>query len=1151
MVEIDILNGLKHPNVVDLIESYFFEGNLWMLIEFCEGGAVDSIMIDLEKPLTEPQIKHLTREICQGLDFLHKHKVIHRDIKAGNILLTIDGQVKIADFGVSAQNKHTIQRRDSFIGTPYWMAPEVVLCETFKDDPYDYRADIWSLGITMIELGQMEPPNHDLSPMRVLLKIQKSEPPRLDQPSKWSKDFKDFLGKCLQKNPNQRASVEQLLQHPFISGEVDLKPIRDLILEYKAEVYEEVEINDEDINNIPSSLSRESHLSLDTQASVDTVEVVSTKSTENIAEQVELPEIYDSGKDLKKSVESLTPVTKDVPVEKVLNKNGFVSADNKIPEKEDEVSSSSEQLSEKKDEINSDNIKLPIISPENVPLPESPEPTLPSPELLSHSPSSEKSDSHEENVELSAEAQPTVPAHVEESESTAIPVSQEVYDSCVKVNHTKKEEAKLLVHDSDVIIVTSTPVRDNGKLPARDVMNDVSTVGHLIDEALRDHDDSVEAENQSAILENCEVTVIGSSFVLPEPEETDKQIDLNATEDMMHVSVITVGENESQVKDSSDDNEPYHNTVKSENDVRIKEDSKRNGDAPRIKVNVNLQKGVNAVSSPAQTPELITPPPMMKNNKSEIFYKNKKTISSEHINSNKIHSEDINKSDSESVCTLDSTGSHGSSDKENKQKSMPPPSIRKKSDSQSAGRNSHIIKKSSSASSASQVRQKTLKRTRKFMVDGVLMTTTTSKIIYSEDDNDPTKADHFIRKQELRELKMLQKQETKQYQDLHFKAQFSREQQDKKFEQEMFNLLKGYDNDLEALNRQQKQLVEKSESQQEMDLKFTSKKIREEQERELKVFKEGLKTEMKLLKQETDLLPKDKRKDTYRIRKEKLEVEQADRERVFTDKLNDNHEQSMKRLGDSHREKIALLEKQFLQQKQQLLRARETAIWEFEERQLHEKHQLAKRQLKDIFFLQRHQMLVRHEKELEQIKRKITRKEEELLKKQSTEKRQMPKRIRTEMKAREMMFRESLRISGGTMHDSPEEERDKLRKKTEKKRYKAEQLRQELKQKKKLDDLRNLNESLMRDLEQLQNEKRKMLMEHETMKLKSQDDEYNTELGEWKSHLKPRKLKLEEEFIRQRDEQERFYGTGYKSDFSSERDFSRTPSSQRSESSYS
>lgn len=180
--------------------TFFFSFSfIQMLIEYCDGGALDSIMVELEKPLTEPQIAYVCKHMTEGLSFLHKNKIIHRDLKAGNVLLTMDGGVKLADFGVSAKNKHTLQKHDTFIGTPYWMAPELVLCETFRDNPYDYKVDIWSLGITLIEFAQMEPPNSEMSPMRVLLKIQKSEPPKLDQPSRWSKEFNEFLAKSLIK----------------------------------------------------------------------------------------------------------------------------------------------------------------------------------------------------------------------------------------------------------------------------------------------------------------------------------------------------------------------------------------------------------------------------------------------------------------------------------------------------------------------------------------------------------------------------------------------------------------------------------------------------------------------------------------------------------------------------------------------------------------------------------------------------------------------------------------------------------------------------------------------------------------------------------------------------------------------------------------
>ncbi|XP_059819334.1 STE20-like serine/threonine-protein kinase [Hypanus sabinus] len=250
MVEINILGSCDHPNIVKLLDAFYYNNNLWILTEFCAGGAVDAIMLELERGLTEPQIRVICRQMLEALDYLHSNKIIHRDLKAGNVLLTLEGDIKLADFGVSAKNTHTIQRRTSFIGTPYWMAPEVVQCETMKDAPYDHKADIWSLGITLIELAEMEPPHHELNPMRVLLKITKAPPPTLVASSQWSLHFKDFLRRALEKNVDVRWCVKQLLQHPFMASVTSNKPVRELIAEAKAEVMEEIEEGKEEEQEI-------------------------------------------------------------------------------------------------------------------------------------------------------------------------------------------------------------------------------------------------------------------------------------------------------------------------------------------------------------------------------------------------------------------------------------------------------------------------------------------------------------------------------------------------------------------------------------------------------------------------------------------------------------------------------------------------------------------------------------------------------------------------------------------------------------------------------------------------------------------------------------------------------------------------------------
>jgi serine/threonine protein kinase len=248
MIEIDILSECKHKNIVEIYESYYYDSKLWMLIEFCSGGAVDTLMFDLDKPLTEPQIQYVIRETLEALVYLHENcHVIHRDMKAGNILLTESGLVKLADFGVSAKNTTLLQRRYSFIGTPYWMSPEVIACETDKEISYDYKADIWSLGITCIELAEKEPPHNELNPTRVMMRIRKSDAPKLKETHKWSKVFQDFLSKCLTKMPDERLNARELLKHPFISKfDGDEKVIKILLIEKNAtvNVIEEIETDE-------------------------------------------------------------------------------------------------------------------------------------------------------------------------------------------------------------------------------------------------------------------------------------------------------------------------------------------------------------------------------------------------------------------------------------------------------------------------------------------------------------------------------------------------------------------------------------------------------------------------------------------------------------------------------------------------------------------------------------------------------------------------------------------------------------------------------------------------------------------------------------------------------------------------------------------
>uniref|UniRef100_A0A673YRP6 non-specific serine/threonine protein kinase n=1 Tax=Salmo trutta TaxID=8032 RepID=A0A673YRP6_SALTR len=223
--EYNILKALSdHANVVKFFGMYYQKDvkngdQLWLVLELCNGGSVTDLakgMLKRGDRMDEAIIAYIIHEALTGLHHLHINKTIHRDVKGNNILLTTQGGVKLVDFGVSAQLTNTRLRRNTSVGTPFWMAPEVIACEQQLDSTYDARCDVWSLGITAIELGDGDPPLSDLHPMRALFKIPRNPPPTLYQPELWSDHFNDFICKCLIKDFELRPNVLDLLQHVFI-----------------------------------------------------------------------------------------------------------------------------------------------------------------------------------------------------------------------------------------------------------------------------------------------------------------------------------------------------------------------------------------------------------------------------------------------------------------------------------------------------------------------------------------------------------------------------------------------------------------------------------------------------------------------------------------------------------------------------------------------------------------------------------------------------------------------------------------------------------------------------------------------------------------------------------------------------------------------
>uniref|UniRef100_A0AAY4BTJ2 non-specific serine/threonine protein kinase n=1 Tax=Denticeps clupeoides TaxID=299321 RepID=A0AAY4BTJ2_9TELE len=853
MVEIDILASCDHQYIVKLLDAFYHDNKLWVRSVFTCFICISK----LDRGLIEPQIQVICRQMLEALAYLHSKKIIHRDLKAGNILLTLDGDIKLADFGVSAKNTKTLQRRDSFIGTPYWMAPEVVMCETMKDAPYDYKADIWSLGITLIELAQIEPPHHELNPMRVLLKIAKSEPPTLEQPSKWSQHFKDFLKKSLDKNPETRPNTSQLLEHPFVSGVKSNRPLRELVAEAKAEVMEEIEDNREEGED--DDPRPQNH-------------------------------IHPLGKDSSET--SQTSLEGDHPVKT-------------HPEQEDKLSD-----------------RLP-------------------------------------------------------DDVTADPDKPE-----------SETSGKTSSSDSGIEDGKSTPTSEEGK-PADSPETELPPLLALESSSAPDRHHAVEGGLDSP----------NSTLASHRPNHLDLR------------------------------------------GGPVKEASERPSTSGR---HSNRYSDVGSVSA------------------------------SESIDMSFSLSGDMaaNK-DSGSISVIDSRFS-----------------------------------------------SRTLKRTRKFVVDGVEVSVTTSKII--SDDEKKDEEMRFLRRQELRDLRLMQKEQHRAQAVLNTKLEAQREQMQRRFDQEMNAKKKYYDTELENLEKHQKQTIEKMETDHAIRLRDETKRIRNEQERAYHKFQEQMKQRKKETKHEVDKLPRSQRKECMKQTMLKFQAMRQTEEEQFLADQKTYLDVTLTTIIAENKREISETERDCLSKKQHLIREREATIWDLEEKNLHEKHQLLKQQLKDQYFLQRHQLLKKHEKEQEQMQCYNQRMMELLKGRQQQEKARMPKIQRNEGKTRMAMFKKSLRINST---GSASEDREKIKQfsRQEEKRQKAEKLHQQQKHDNQMREMMGQCENNTRELQQLQNEKCHLLVENETQRLKYLDEQHNNILREWREQLKPRKKLLEEELNLKKREQEIFF----------------------------
>ncbi|KAI8371560.1 kinase-like domain-containing protein [Radiomyces spectabilis] len=224
--EIMVVKDARHPNIVNFIEAYLWQGDLWVVMEYMKGGNLTDVLT--HAVMTEGQIAAVCKQVLQGLVHLHSQDVIHRDIKSDNILLSMKGDIKITDFGFCAQLLDHQSKRTTLVGTPYWMAPEIV-----KREEYDFKVDIWSLGIMAIEMIEGEPPYLNENPLRALYLIATNGTPQLQDPKALSSTFRHFISQCLQVNAVARPSASELLEHPFLAQADPLASLVPLIVAAK------------------------------------------------------------------------------------------------------------------------------------------------------------------------------------------------------------------------------------------------------------------------------------------------------------------------------------------------------------------------------------------------------------------------------------------------------------------------------------------------------------------------------------------------------------------------------------------------------------------------------------------------------------------------------------------------------------------------------------------------------------------------------------------------------------------------------------------------------------------------------------------------------------------------------------------------------
>ncbi|XP_066449188.1 STE20-like serine/threonine-protein kinase isoform X2 [Eleutherodactylus coqui] len=1201
--EINILGKCQHPNILKLLEAIFWDRQLWIVLEFCPGGALDGVMLELGHGLAEGQIRVVCYQTLLGLQHLHSQKIIHRDLKAGNILLTQPGDIRLADFGVSAVNSQTLQRRSSFIGTPYWMAPEVVMCETCKEAPYDYKADVWSLGITLIELAEAQPPNHEMNPTRVLLKVLKSQPPNLKYRQLWSQDFNDFLNKCLQRNPQERFSTSELLE------DIDNTPLRELVAEVLAEITEEEDGSLKEcdfVNDAPCSGQSQEVMLRDTQSPEHNCSVKTenglqeTQKRNSIKNTDQKPTMRlqkrtsflkemrrrsapsfsrEARASVKWRVDNAYLETKnsehvkkqhllpmDVPANIQNSKLGLCQSSGRSEETEDtakviglfdmhHMNSDTASLrlanEDSKKKVNIELQQTPKLVPENqcdaiTTVNQSPNicqavdfhsslTTAPqrwrSNESLS---SSTRILSKTWSVPCTNKRHSTVvwrtlEAELPEGQKNIIKNFNETSHSDrndkqpMQIEPDCKEDEEQRTKDRRI----SRPMNDGLQVTFRCSWSVPQKEKHI---GIQKHSRSFSHGNKASVkwVAGKQQDGTKENVLTGQKKTASLELIVSATsgntvglgrhgvchfdKERDHTNVVghLPNSKETICKNSEDFHmEQYSNHTSENSKHAYRPISPVMGTVSNNHSARRLSRRWTMISSGKEI--------LLESQFSltETELKSKVRERTEHFKTHLLNNEDRKKSDEDAKADhiSDRSVPIGESNRKNDASqdigakkrlnfarcswSVDPTEVNGEFNIQNESMTSIMEdetpteevqcedSKADDEDIGSLETQRTVRITRRFIVDGKEVSSCKRKPQPSNKDI----KERTVRRQELQQLRVLQKEEMKAQSQLEQRMQREREIMFRHIEQEIISKKQYYEREIEAFERQMEQ-----------------GRVRREQEHTNRLQQDALRIKAQHQKERN---------------KKKLELRDKRQEEKFLLEQQQELNSALQKVVNEHKKKVLSIEKENLCKIHSLKSARDSVLLRLEERHLQEKYQLFRHQVIEQYALQKHQLRKRHEKEMERLKHYQGILLEELKSQQLQEKVRNQKGQRTEARNRQTMFKERLKNQG--LSASVQKERNKQFLQQETMRQKEDSQKLQQKQEQELQKFKEHLEETSRELVQIQEEKMRTLHEQEVKKLQRLDAEHRMESEQWQERLRLSKESLDTEFA---SRQQQIIGTG-------------------------